>query len=708
MITAEILEDSPTPAEQAESRQRAGRLDVPLLVALVLLLYGRTLGFPFLHYDDDVLISQNQGLYPFRSQNLATFWTDGHAGVYMPVTYTYWIVLAQIAALRGQPTMDGAPALAAWPFHLGNVALFLLSTLLVLHLLLRLTGDRPASLCGAVIFAVHPMQVETVAWASEAKGLLALVFGLGAVAMIVHAGQNGAAWSRQHWRRFLFGASALYVLALLSKPSAVSIPLVAGVLSLTLLRAEAFRRLRRWLTAWIVLGILVAIHADRIQRPYRPTNIPLSERPLVIAEAATSYLRMLLVPEPRSAEYGRHPLSLGDAESRRLWRLAWIGIGGLVLLRLRASPGENLAAVGVIAAGLLPVLGFVPFGYQEVSIVADRYTQYALFGLALAVAHSTKARSSVRSYVDVAIAAVVLSLFTWEGVKTWRSDTELIEASIAVNPRSRLFRTNRAVVSLRAGNVEAAIEDARRAARVAPVFLPACQNLAAALYRQGNVDEALSAIERGLDRSPSNTNLLTAKAEILSRQRRFSEAVATLEELDRWDPSGPTKLRLAATLALADRDEDALRLFREVLNDPFEPPRDDLLIARTLSDSGDDAKAIERYRSIMGRWGPLPAALREMAWILATSSDDQVRNPVLAGQLIRPLVKNDRTDSARILDVLAATQAANGNFHQAVLTAEQAIRRAREAGNKELAHAIEGRVALYREKTPFRRSTGGG
>lgn len=679
------------------------RPEFAVFVALVFVLYGSTVWYPFLHYDDNVLIAQNHGLYPFQWSNFAGFWTDGYAGVYMPVTYTYWTVMAHVAVVFGDPTAE--TVLAAWPFHFGNVLLFLTASLLVFQLLERLTASRLDSFCGTVIFIVHPLQIESVAWVSEAKGLLALTFGLAALVLYVHVAQEGNAWTRAARRRFLAASTTLYILAMLSKPSAVSSPLIAGVLSLTLLPTGTLRRSRGWLGAWIVLGILVASLANRVQSQYLPTSIGLAERPWVAAEAAASYLRMLLVPVPLAAEYGRHPLSIGGAPlTTWQWQLLWAVVGVLWIARLRASRRANLAAIGIAAAGVAPVLGLAPFGFQEIAIVADRYATFALVGLSLAVAESTKARRSIRAYGEVLLAAIVLCLLTWVGVQAWKDDKALIAAVLRHNPLSRVFRTNRAVLSLQAGKADEAVADLRRAAEIEPVFLPACQNLAVALYRSGDPTGALAALDRGLVRSPENSNLLGKKAEILSLLGQWDTAVATMQTMVRCHPSDrQAKLRLAGTLVLAGRESEALTLYRATLERSFHPPEDEFLMAQVLLAAGQDSRSLEKYRSIVNRWGPMTSAYRSMAWIAATSPDEEIRNPVLAKQWIDRVIQKEGVDSPQTLDVLAAVQAAAGDFEHAVATAEKAVQLAGKLGDKGLALAIERRLAGYRDANPFRR-----
>lgn len=696
------LDAADPPSPTAASRRPSWPLwPVFSLILLVFLLYGRTVAFEFLHYDDNVLVAENPRLHPYRFENLASFWTDGRDGVYMPATYTLWMGLAQAAS----PAASEGRRFAPWVFHLANVLLFAACTLLVYRILRQLTASGASSLCGAAVFAAHPAQVESVAWISEAKGLLAWTFGFLSLSLIIAAygtrgGDRGAAL------RLAAFASAAYLAALFAKPSAVAVPIMAAALAGTVLPAGSLRRAAPLLTLWCLAGAAFAVLAGRVQGEFLLDPAPWPRRLAVAGEAALWYARLLLVPYiPGAPDSGPHPFMLdaggGALGAARPAVMAAVLVG--VLAFLRSSRRFHLAAAGVALAGVLPVLGLAPFAFQEISIVADRYLLPSLLGLALAVAASTAARPGWARYLVIGGFCALAAFGPLERASHWKDDQTLAEHALRVHPDSRLFLTHRAVLRLKSGDAEGAVADAQRAAAFDPPYLPACQNLAIAQFRAGRSEQAYAALERGLRRSPNDANLLTTKAEILAAERRYGAAAEALERLLAAHPyARPARMRLGAMKILSGDEAAGLAILRELTPTPLDPPQDQLLIAQVWREAGEDAEAVRRYQAILNAWGEVPAAQLQLAWILATTPDESLRDPRRAERLAGRVLRLLRGHSPQALDVLSAAYAAQGRFDEAVDAGEKAWELALKRNDAALAAQIQSRIELYRRGAPYR------
>jgi tetratricopeptide (TPR) repeat protein len=668
---------------------------------LVFLLYGRTVTFDFLHYDDNVLVAENPRLHPYRFENLVSFWTDGRDGIYMPATYSLWLGLAQAAA----PAAPEGRRFAPWVFHLANVLLFLACTLLAYRILLQLAGRPAAALAGAAVFAAHPAQAEAVAWISEAKGLLAWTLGFLALSLFIAACQNDNP-NEPAARRPLVLASAAYLAALFAKPSAVAVPVMAAVLAGTVLPQRSLRRTAPLLVLWCLAAAAFAALASRVQGGFLLETPSWPQRFAVAAEAALWYARLLLVPFiPGAPDSGRHPFRLdaGPGLMGAAGPFVVVAAGVCVLAFLRSSRRFNLAAAGVALAGVLPVLGWVPFAFQEISIVADRHLLPSLLGLGLAVAASTATRPGWARSLAVGAFCALVVFGPLERTSHWRDDRALADHALRVHPDSRLFLTQRAVLRLKSGDASGAVADAERAASFDPPFLPACQNLAIAQYRSGRAEEAFAALERGLARSPKDANLLSTKAEILAAERQYGRAAETLETLLATHPEARTaRLRLGAMKILAGDEAGGLATLRELLGTPRDALQEQLLVAQIWREAGEDAEAVRRWQAILNAWGAVPAAKLQLAWILATTPDERVRDPHraerLAGQTLRLL----RAPSPQALDALAAALAGQGRFNEAVEAARKAHKLALERNDAPLAADIQARIELYRRGEPYR------
>ena len=222
-----------------------------LLIALylsVFAVYWQVKGHQFILVDDHVHITENPRFQPVSLANLKALWTKPHEGLYIPVTYTLWGGLVKL-----NERFYGS--LKPVTFHLVNLFLHIANTWLVFANLLLLAFSPIAAFIGALFFALHLAQVESVAWISGFKDLLSTFFGLLSLWSFVSFSQN---LKKSRYRL----ATALFILALLSKPSAVALVLI--VLGIELgLRHQSFKLTARRLVPWVLLTLAAAIHRRR-------------------------------------------------------------------------------------------------------------------------------------------------------------------------------------------------------------------------------------------------------------------------------------------------------------------------------------------------------------------------------------------------------------------------------------------------------------
>src|SRR4051812_21001123 len=145
----------------------------------VVLVFGRIATNDFTWWDDSGTIHHNPLLNPPTVKNVLWYWSHSDRGLYMPVTFTVWAGIAAIARLQGAD--EFGISLNPWLFHSASIVVHAGSAMLGFLILRRLIKRDGASLAGAILFAVHPVQVETVAWASGLKDLLCGLFALLAI-----------------------------------------------------------------------------------------------------------------------------------------------------------------------------------------------------------------------------------------------------------------------------------------------------------------------------------------------------------------------------------------------------------------------------------------------------------------------------------------------------------------------------------------------
>jgi hypothetical protein len=403
-----------------------------LLLAAIALTFGRILSSEFVDWDDGKLIYDNSNITQGTLEGLARQWNwrDPNAfNLYDPLAYTTWWLLAHAAKIH-TPDALGA-TINPQVFHAANLIVHWLAACVVLEILARIgIGGWPAA-AGALLFAVHPLQTEAVAWATGMKDLLGGLFALATIWRYLVAAQSEGAARRNN----CIAASMLFLAALLSKPSAVVLPLIVVSFDVVLYR-RPLRRSLPWIGLWLLMaGAATAINASIQPFGARLKPWPLWSRPFIAADALNFYLCKLLLPVHLSFDYGRTPLAmLNDPFLHRTLYWSWMfpAIVALFVWRLR-RPMLAVAAL-VFFLGVLPVLGLVPFAYQYYSTVADRYAYVSMLGAAMAAAW-VLARFGNRVVWCAAggVLAALMSLsFLQAGI--WKDTDTLYTRALSLNP----------------------------------------------------------------------------------------------------------------------------------------------------------------------------------------------------------------------------------------------------------------------------------
>ncbi|MCS7034844.1 MAG: hypothetical protein NZ561_12750, partial [Phycisphaerae bacterium] len=285
-----------------------------LLVGAIAITFGRLIFAEFVSWDDPLTVAANPRMLPPTAGAVAGYWRlfptpaagemrviNHESGLWIPLTYTIWSGLAALAQVG-----DGVQApreLNPWVFHAANVAIHAGTSLLVLRLLGTLGLAPLPALIGAMVFALHPLQVEAVAWVSGLKDLLAGLFSIGCILLFLMqaAGSLPRALARMSW----WLALVLMVAAMLCKPSAVATPLILLVMDRLLLRRPT------GLTTLATLPFFAAaVPFAVIARLSQSADLwapPLWQRPLIAADALAFYAAKLIWPSCLSVDHGRSP-----------------------------------------------------------------------------------------------------------------------------------------------------------------------------------------------------------------------------------------------------------------------------------------------------------------------------------------------------------------------------------------------------------------
>ena len=478
------------------------------LTALTLAVYWPIVHHDFVEFDDDKLIYNNAAFDPVSWHKVIRYWRGPYYGGAFPLGYTLLAAIASVAR-------DAQGLMRARPFHVASLLLHVGSVIVVYATLRRLVRRQWAAALGAALFAVHPLQVESVAWATNIISLLQGLFSLLAIYLYVLYAQRDLE-GRQEGQRLLYaGATLAFLLAMGSKPVAVTLPLVVFALDVGWI-GRSVRRAIVPVGVWLVLAIPIVI-VTRVMLDSPDVFVPpLWARPLVALDALSFYLGNLVLPVGLSPDYGRSPRWL--MSSHALYA-TWLvpALVASVLWALRKQAPKLVAAAFVFVAPLLPVLGLTPFHQQQYSTVTDRYMYIPLLGVAAALAWVVSRTDRRAALYALAVWVVVLAMWSRLEVGKWRDTDALFRTTIARNPTSLPGHTVLGLLAARRNQPDVALAEYRAALATDPGFPPTLYNLGNLHRAQGRPDEAIAAYEAALRRDPNNprylSNLGVAQAE---------------------------------------------------------------------------------------------------------------------------------------------------------------------------------------------------
>jgi hypothetical protein len=485
--------------DRSEATSSAGFWAALILMLGTIVVYLPVLGLDFVEWDDNQHLLENKRVNPPLLKNTLLYWHEkSFFGMYIPVTYTAWTL---IAIASRTPANAQGHILDPYVFHLVNMLAHVLVTLQVFRLLRRyVRGVWPACL-GALLFAVHPVQAEPVAWVSGFRDVLCAFLSLLALDITLGiwapSDQPGLAQSHPRWRYAL--ATLCFILAMLSKPTAMTVPLMVIVLAAGM-EKRPWREVLRVTGPWLLLTIPFLI-MTKLAQPSSQTAlaVPLWQRGLVATDALAFYLYKLFLPLHMAIDYGRTP-----AVAREHGWLWWTWIAPLAaaaaaVIHRKRHPVLGIATLLMVAT-LLPVLGLVPFHFQGLSTVADRYLYLALIGPALIVAVCLERRPNGILRLVTVMVLLALSVRTWIQLGTWRDTPSLFTHTLSVNDRSFLAHGNLAAwVLVVDKNPQLAMEHGLKAVELNPKFANGWLNLGGAYRQLGKNDLAIAALYRSIE-----------------------------------------------------------------------------------------------------------------------------------------------------------------------------------------------------------------
>ena len=584
----------------------------------------------FVDWDDEPNFQLNESYRGLGWTQLKWMFTAFHLGHYAPLT---WITFGADYLVWGLDPLGYH--LTNLLLHTANAVVFYLIAFRLLQGGIAGAKDRPLALrlsaaFAALVFAVHPLRVESVAWATERRDVLSGLFYLLAVLVYLRREQDSrgepSARRRRYWACLL-----LFILALLSKSMAVTLPAVLLLLDIFPLRRfpltlaglgspQARGALLEKLPffAFSALASIGAFMATIAADSLTPgATLRWMDRAAVSVYGLAFYLWKSIFPV-RLATLYELPIPF-DPLARPIL-LAAAGVAALILLSAwlwRRTPAF-LIAFAAYTVILLPVIGIFHAGRQ---IAADRYTYLAalpwavLLGAALFNTWSAVPASRTRLRIAVLIAAplllvLVLGALTWRQVQVWH-DTETLWTNAVRSAPSAHAHQSLGRELARRGRVGEALPHLRARVELRPGGPAEYYEVAAALERLGRLPEATEHYAKAVRLSPTNAHYRNYLGTALMKEGRIDEAITELRRAVALEgSSAEAHKNLGAALWRRGHDTEAIAEFEEALRL-----------------SPDFADAHEGLGLAFMRRGDLPRAAREFRAALKRSRDPaEVRN----------------------------------------------------------------------------------
>ena len=524
-------------------------------------------------------------------------------------------------------------------YHLVNIVLHTVAALMLLKILIEL--EIPGAWLAAAVFALHPVQVDSVAWLVELKNTLSGIFFFGCILAYLY-------FDRRRSTESYTLALVLFCLGLLAK-AIVAMFAPAVLIVIWWKRGKLqWKRDINPLISFVVLGIAAGGFTAWMERKFSgaegdPFAFSLLDRVLIAGRAFWFYVSKIFWPSNLIFIYPRWEISSA---------VAWQYLLPFAALCLFAAAWTLRKRLRWLWAGLLffgallaPMLGFFNVSFFQYSFVADHFQYLAMLGIVVPISaggailvNRLRDWQQMAGYGVCLIPVAMLGALTFRHSEMYRDGQTCSRMVLEKNPTHWFGQNNVGAALLRKGDLDVAIAHFEMALQKVPQGSKArkgiYRNLGDAYSRKGLVGEAIIQFEKALSIAPNYPEAHHDLGNALRHQGRFREAIAHYQYALRIEP-----------------------------------------------------------RSVL--------TMNNLAWMLATCPDASVRNGARAVELAAEANRLSGGGDPLVLHTLAAAYAENGQFSQAIDTAQRALQLAQEQSKSALMGALPNEIALYRAASPY-------
>jgi tetratricopeptide (TPR) repeat protein len=597
--------------------------------------------------------------------------------------------------------------------HSVSVLIHIANALLLFLILTNVTGTTWASAFVAAVFALHPLQVESVAWAAERKTVLSGLFWLLTMAAYIRYARKPG-FGRYMLLLFVFG------LCIMTKPTVVTLPFV-----LLLLDYWPLERIRRgqsvtatsksaiWLIAEKVpllamsaaLSVITIIAQKGGEAVISLDTIPLDTRIANMFSSYIKYIGKLVWPSDLAVFYPSSYPAIPKTTTA-VYILLFILISAISIY---AGRRRKYMAVGWLwfVGTLVPMIGLVQSGFQA---MANRYMYISMVGLLIIIALAGKEliAKHPRLKTIAAIMGVIslscLLVLTRMQVRHWQNSLTLFEYALKTTKNNPVIETYYGcALFYEAGRLDEAEKHLSNAVRLSPTYAKALSNLGRVYIMQGKTDEAISCFTNLLRQNENSADTHYDLALSLGMGKKYDEAIKHLAKTLEIEPNYPdADNKMGIALLATGKPDDSIRYFDEALRINKDKSEVYGNLGTAYMRLGKYGPGIYNFNKAVEQKPDSIVNLNRLAWALATVEDTSLRDANKAIDAARRACELTGNNDAEYLDTLAVTYAAAGRFEEAKATANKALSIAKSSGREDLASEIQERIKLYETEQPYR------
>lgn len=462
------------------------KMNIKYLSAIVffvsLIFYFRTIDYGFVWDDERIHLHANKNLI---EGHILPFWIQPFSGMYIPVTYSIWTIIKLV--------FYSGSEIAPTAFHILNNITHSLNSLILFFLLLLLFKKPKQAFLATLLFIIHPLQIESVAWISEFRGLLSNFFGLSAIYLFIKLIDKTNQESTPLFKKPLFYISTfLFIISLLSKPSAIIFPFIVLVIIWCFYNSN-FRKSIPALCVWVLIASPILFITTHLQSHTEIfPSYSLYQKSILAGFSLVFYITKVIIPYPIAVCYGYTPEIILNTHYSFLYLAGFVPIF-IFLNYLRKKSIKAFSGITIFIITLVPIIGYFHFTYQAYSTVADRYAYTGMASIAMIVAtalnHFEKNKIIVGLYYLIII---IFSSISFIQTETWKSEFTVWDHTLKHYKISAPAYYNRGVQYSIQHKFNEAITDYTEALRLNKTYKDA-------IFNRANAYENIMDYQRAMD-----------------------------------------------------------------------------------------------------------------------------------------------------------------------------------------------------------------